>query len=182
MKQINQPKIRGTDYTRPQYILADILKDREFIFGDVLDYGAGNGEYAERLRSKGASVDCFEPNKDSKSFLKVKGFNVIKKLEKKYDWIFMLDVIEHLIEPDKVLEQLSNHLKEDGKIIITTPNYTSWRKRILFLFGDISTFKYPNKHFSFFEKGNLRDLTARYFKEKKLIKWNNQLGYLGVKE
>ena len=51
------------------------------------------------------------------------------------DLILMCEVIEHLYNPDLVLEECYRILKKNGKLIITTPNLTSWFNRILFLFG-----------------------------------------------
>ncbi len=51
------------------------------------------------------------------------------------DLIFMCEVIEHLYNPDLVLQECHRILKKDGKLLITTPNLTSWFNRILLLFG-----------------------------------------------
>lgn len=43
-------------------------------------------------------------------------------LEKKFDVIFAGDLIEHLSNPGLFLNSSSKHIKEDGRLIITTPN------------------------------------------------------------
>ena len=43
------------------------------------------------------------------------------RLNQKFDNIVLLAVVEHLIRPEKSLSMLKNHLKDDGRIIITTP-------------------------------------------------------------
>jgi len=43
-------------------------------------------------------------------------------IEKKFDVLLMLDVIEHVNNPVEFLTDYKKFLKEDGKIVITTPN------------------------------------------------------------
>jgi len=45
------------------------------------------------------------------------------------------EVIEHLIDPDFALQELSRILKENGTLIVTTPNLASWFNRAFLLFG-----------------------------------------------
>jgi len=51
------------------------------------------------------------------------------------DIVLLCEVIEHIYNPDKVLEECNRILKPGGKIIITTPNLVSWYNRIFLLFG-----------------------------------------------
>ena len=51
------------------------------------------------------------------------------------DIILLCEVIEHIYNPDKVLEECNRILKPGGKIVITTPNLVSWYNRILLLLG-----------------------------------------------
>ena len=44
---------------------------------------------------------------------------------KQYDVIVMGDVLEHVIEPVKVLKKVKQMLKKDGILWISTPNYNS---------------------------------------------------------
>lgn len=44
------------------------------------------------------------------------------ELNKKFDVIFAGDLIEHLSNPGKFLDKSRKHIKEDGRLIITTPN------------------------------------------------------------
>lgn len=39
-----------------------------------------------------------------------------------FDYIILLDVLEHLLDPQKVLDQLKRFLKPEGKFIISLPN------------------------------------------------------------
>lgn len=43
-----------------------------------------------------------------------------------YDLIFMQQVVEHLINPEKDLQILLGHLKPDGFLVVETPLQNSW--------------------------------------------------------
>ena len=40
----------------------------------------------------------------------------------KYDYVISLDVLEHLENPEHVLQNLKKLLKESGKILLSVPN------------------------------------------------------------
>lgn len=69
--------------------------------------------------------------------------NLSKSLkDKKFNIIFLTDVIEHLTHPDKCLDGCHKHLKEDGILFLTTPNLACWYNRIFLLLG----LALPNYH------------------------------------
>lgn len=53
----------------------------------------------------------------------------------KFDLVFIREVFEHIIFPDKFLIELKKVLKNGGEIILTTPNLNAWQNRILLFFG-----------------------------------------------
>lgn len=55
------------------------------------------------------------------------------------DVIICLDTFEHLIEPDKALQNAKRILKENGLLVITKPNLASLPNRISLLFGYMPT-------------------------------------------
>lgn len=71
-------------------------------------------------------------------------------------------MIEHLINPDHLIEEIYRVLKVDGHLVITTPNLASWYNRLLLLcgyqpcFSDISIKYSPNKPFQINPCGHLR--------------------------
>jgi SAM-dependent methyltransferase len=84
----------------------------------------------------------------------------IKKKEK-YDYILMLDILEHLYNYENIIEQSKNLLKPDGKIIISLPNIANIFVRLNLLIG---RFPYSDKgildrtHLRFFTLGSIRKL------------------------
>ena len=52
-----------------------------------------------------------------------------------FDCVSFCEVIEHLVDPDRALQEIARVLKIGGTLVITTPNMVSWFNRILVLFG-----------------------------------------------
>ena len=98
--------------------------------GRVLDFGAGIGDLCINLTKRGLKVDYLEiPGKISefaKWLFKKKNLNIeivdLNDLSQKYDTILCIDVIEHVINPQKTLEILVSHLNGGGKLIVTNLN------------------------------------------------------------
>lgn len=63
-------------------------------------------------------------------------------LPETYDLILMIDVIEHLEAPVRALRNMGLSLKENGSLVVTTPNSLYWG---WFLRGENQTF--PPDHF-----------------------------------
>ena len=141
----------------------------------VLDIGCGSGQLAEKLKERGCHVhgldwlDLEEPsNFDLYTRLDLNRHDVDLPKEE-YDYILLLDVIEHLLRPEKLLEDLREQVK--GKkpfIIITVPNVAFFLVSLRLLFG----------HFQYGKQGVL-DLTHRRLYTFKSIK--NSLVQSGYK-
>ena len=94
----------------------------------ILDFGSGSGTNIHML-SKYGEVDVYEKDNKTSNFLKKK-FNknrikIIKKCfsKKKYDLILAADVIEHIKNDKKVINQLNKILKKNGLLIVTVPAF-----------------------------------------------------------
>ena len=55
----------------------------------------------------------------------------VKEIKSKFDVIVSLGTLEHMDDPIKTLKILKKHLAKNGKIIITSPNWTNPRGYIL---------------------------------------------------
>jgi len=81
------------------------------IRGSILDLGCGDEEMKRYATTNYLGID------------KKTGFNIeIDKIKDKWDAILLLAVLEHLDNPNKLLQKLRNNLKDNGKIIITMPS------------------------------------------------------------
>ncbi|TQD40712.1 class I SAM-dependent methyltransferase [Haloflavibacter putidus] len=80
-----------------------------------LDYGCGTGPVAAKLlRENGYDIQLYDPFfKDDKGIL-----------EKKYDFIFSCEVIEHFHKPQQEFTFLSDLLKPNGKLFCRTAIYS----------------------------------------------------------
>ncbi len=52
-----------------------------------------------------------------------------------FDAIFCGEVIEHLVDPDRLLDEISRTLAPKGVCILTTPNLAAWVNRIALFLG-----------------------------------------------
>ncbi len=52
-----------------------------------------------------------------------------------FDAVFAGEVIEHVLNPDHLLQEIRRVLSKGGLLVVTTPNLASWFNRILLLFG-----------------------------------------------
>ena len=97
--------------------------------GDVLDYGGGVGDLCLKLAEKGLNVTFGDVSGVSMEFAKwlfqKRGYDIkvvdLEKeaLSKQYDTIICISVIQHIPQPEPVLEQIANSLRKGGKLIIT---------------------------------------------------------------
>ncbi|MFA5308960.1 MAG: class I SAM-dependent methyltransferase [Dehalococcoidales bacterium] len=97
--------------------------------GEVLEYGGGIGDLCIQLAEKGLDVTYgdlagvtfdFAGWRFKKRGLDIKVMDLENaKLRGPYDTIICIDVIEHLSQPEVVLEEIAASLKPQGKLIIT---------------------------------------------------------------
>ena len=52
-----------------------------------------------------------------------------------FDMVYCGEIIEHLFNPDHLLDEVHRILKPGGKCIITTPNLAGWPNRLSLLLG-----------------------------------------------
>ncbi|MGQ0506062.1 MAG: glycosyltransferase, partial [Myxococcaceae bacterium] len=102
----------------------------------VMDIGAGPGGMAQELVHKGcdvAVVDQYAPReKDPKVKVFVQDLDAPPTFDvSKYKYLLLLDVIEHLKEPEQFLERLRTQFDHDPKtVILTTPNVSFLVQRL----------------------------------------------------
>lgn len=52
-----------------------------------------------------------------------------------YDLVIAGEIIEHTLDTQKFLSEINRVLKENGRLILTTPNLATFQDRIRFLYG-----------------------------------------------
>ena len=102
---------------------------------EILDVGSGAGLLVHYLSSQGYKIEGFDNylfnphtraiNRAINSEEKVKNCNIEDfQTEKKFDVIFLHNVIEHLDNWEESIVSLNNILNPKGKIIFILPNYS----------------------------------------------------------
>lgn len=114
----------------------------------TLDIGCADGSFSAKLR-RDFGFDVYGVDISDNAILKAieKGVKAqMHNLEYQlpypdsfFDLVFACEVIEHIYDTDFVISEMNRVLKNNGLLIISTPNIVSLSNRIRILFG-----KYPN--------------------------------------
>ncbi len=111
-----------------------------------LEIGCSNGIIIEAISNNFYSTDTYGVDIDEKALksalergVKVKQLNLNEEKlpysNDYFDVVLFEEVIEHLVNPDNVLEEIFRVLKPKGYVLITTPNLGYWVNRLVILFG-----------------------------------------------
>lgn len=126
-----QARTRLADALRRSWHLlnGDATLDRIALKGRVLDVGAGQGENVEYLVRHGYDALGLEPNPLAARVCEEKGLPVLcgtldsVSLEAEtFDTVILSQVIEHLVDPVRSLDQVHRLLRPGGTVAIFTPN------------------------------------------------------------
>lgn len=138
----------------------------------ILEIGSSSGYMTKFFLKNGCAVDIVEINKEAISKIPKQVTNaindsvenpaIIKNLHANYDFIIMADVLEHLLDPKKALENLFKIASPNTKLVISMPNIACWEMRKnLFFKGD----------FEYQESGLLDRTHLHFFTTKTLRKF-----------
>ena len=164
--------------------LAPWIGDRKgLICGDV---GCAIGYIPGWLRSIGQRATACEFTVTYRRFAEhYYGVPVTEELETKhrYDLITIYHVLEHMIEPDKKLAHYVSLLKDDGRMLVSTPRWLVWaeessggpiisfehhfHKDHINVFTDVSLKKLLQKVGLVIEKENFTQYGQTYFLRKR---------------
>ncbi len=129
----------------------------------VLDVGCSTGYLGRLLLKKGCTLYGIEGNplaagKAAEIYrevwvLDLDGFAGIKGTHPLFDIIVFGDILEHLKDPKRLLQQMRGLLKDDGRVIISLPNVANWSMRFHVLRGKFDYVPYgvlDETHLRFF--------------------------------
>ncbi len=124
---------------------------------EILDLGAGEGEFSRRLIEKdfkAIPVDGFDIYwRNSQIPLIIANLDgefasTVGSSGKQFDAIVAIEIIEHLENPYLFLRECAKLLKPNGLLFVTSPNVESITSRIIFLytgrligFGEVETLR-----------------------------------------
>ncbi len=102
----------------------------------LLDIGSGLGFFLDEAQKTGLDATGIEPSKKfttlSQKLYHNKVFNtniesyINKHMNIKYDFVTLINVIEHFTDPTKSIANASKLLNKKGLFYIETPNHHSW--------------------------------------------------------
>ena len=118
----------------------------EYRFNRILDIGCGDGNFSIFLKKSCKAEEVFgiDISKKGVDFARLNGVNAFQlDIDEKnfpfennyFNAIFAGEVIEHLYDPDKMLEECYRVLHPDGIFVLTTRNLASLYNRVTLLLG-----------------------------------------------
>jgi len=126
----------------------EIIRRYDCAGKSALEVGCGSGLSTERLCELFSDIEVIEPSvKNIELLLRripdVVCHNVLLddfKAQRKYDFVFFLNVIEHVEDPVASLKALSLLVKDEGLIFISGPNCMSLNRRAGYKMGLLSSY------------------------------------------
>jgi 2-polyprenyl-3-methyl-5-hydroxy-6-metoxy-1,4-benzoquinol methylase len=108
----------------------DLINSLQHQKGNLLDIGAGTGNFLALARTDGWKITGIEPNEKAKNIAQNKGGlfvdNTADLTDRSFDVITMWHVLEHVPDVEKQIKELKRLLKPSGTIIIAVPNFNSF--------------------------------------------------------
>ena len=106
----------------------------------VLDIGCNDGKMKNFLKNSvyyGVDIDKELISELTKKGIKTKQADLNKDelpfKNEKFDFVLLLDILEHVADSQKLLLEAKKRLKEDGKIIVSLPNEYHILNKVRFL-------------------------------------------------
>ncbi len=134
--------------------------------GAIVEIGVGNGAIANELHRRGYRVSAVD---FSQACLDTLDEGIERRLvdldeqplgiaEGTADLIIMLNVLEHLRDPEAFLKEARTALKPGGRIAVATPNINWWVFRLYFLLGRCPEDFHATNHVQFWNLRRFRQL------------------------
>ena len=148
-KYYNYPKITTERYSkiRSAFFITSLHQIWSLLDGDIsfssmqgngllLDIGCNEGRSLQIFKNNGFKVEGLELNKRAAAITQNKGLNVITvpveeyHSDNLYDVVVLSNVLEHSLNPKRMLTSVLRLLKKDGQVWISCPNVNSWQRKI----------------------------------------------------
>jgi 2-polyprenyl-3-methyl-5-hydroxy-6-metoxy-1,4-benzoquinol methylase len=112
----------------------------------ILDVGCGDGSFLQQLDTSlkrpyeyhGIDYSEYQVRKAQALPYEFRRCNLEEGIpydDASFDLVYSGEVIEHIYNPDRMLEECWRVLKPGGLLLVSTPNLQAWYNRVLFLFG-----------------------------------------------
>jgi methionine biosynthesis protein MetW len=119
--------------------------------GTVLDLGSGDGLFLSLVRENGIDGEGLDLSEEGVAKARAKGLTAmvhdfndpLPYADATFDTVVMLDVLEHLYAPEKLLQEAVRVSKE--YVIVGVPNFNSLPARLQVLGGTVPENNHPHK-------------------------------------
>jgi 2-polyprenyl-3-methyl-5-hydroxy-6-metoxy-1,4-benzoquinol methylase len=140
----------------------------------ILEFGAGRGAISQRVfqKTKFQPV-CIEIDPNLIEYLRSSSYHVfssLDKIDKKFELIYTVNVLEHILDDSRVLEQIYQKLNVNGIIIIFVPAFQ-------FLISEMDK---KVGHIRRYSKKELKNKVLKSGFEIKSIQYFDSLGILAA--
>lgn len=145
---------------RKQEIIEKV-KDLHLV-SPILDIGCSDGFLVDYLRKQGYDAYGIDLRVSDNKYLSKANIEEIIP-ERTYNTIIMIDVLEHIFDYDKTLQNISFSLNPGGLLYIHIPYVFSLKNRIKMLFGYDPINSIQEKgHIRFYSIGFIKNLLSLY--------------------
>jgi SAM-dependent methyltransferase len=139
---------------------------------ELIDFGAGVGTYAKRLRSEGFRVVCIEPDDSQRQRLLDEGFEAWPAIDTLPDnaasLVFSLNALEHINEDASTVAELWKKSRPGGTVLIYVPAFNClW-----------SSLDDQVKHCRRYTKRSLRELVQQAGFSVEELRYADALGFV----
>ena len=142
----------------------------------VLDVGCSDGQFGALVREQGhrvAGVDLVKHHGVGErldDFVEADISNGLPSGTATYDVIIAGDILEHVVDPERLLKSLRDHLQPGGEILVSVPNFGHWYPRGKVALG----------RFDYDQRGPLDHTHVRFFTRRTFERLVNACGLVVV--
>ncbi|WP_269234051.1 class I SAM-dependent methyltransferase [Flavobacterium flavigenum] len=108
----------------------NLINSEQFQKGQLLDIGAGTGDFLLTAKNDGWKTIGVEPSERAKEIAKKKGIEFVEEISElennSFDLITMWHVLEHVPNLELQIQELKRLLKPTGTLIVAVPNFKSY--------------------------------------------------------
>lgn len=125
--------------------LNEVLKlAHQIDYEKLLDIGCGDGTFTKLLKKNkaivyGVDIESVAVEKAKKNGIRAYKNNIdtesLPFKDNYFDVIVAGEIIEHMYDPDRLLDEIHRTLKPSGTAILTTPNLSWWANRLVLMLG-----------------------------------------------
>lgn len=132
----------------------------------ILDFGAGDGVFAEKFLQQGVLVECIEPDPANQAALRARALTVVSDVRalatERYSLIYTINVLEHLHDLDHDLAELYRVTRPGGRLFVFVPAFNIIRTSLDDEVGHVQRFTRKTLA-TFLSRAGFETETSRYF-------------------